>query len=266
VLALAATHHLLLAHGLAVEAMGDGAGITLNLEPHRPVSDDADDVRAARLADLQMNAMFLDPLHSRGYPKEIVEHYRDVSDFGFVRDGDLDTIARPLDFLGVNYYRGHSVAADPHGYDRAVETPGSLGAWTVVPAEAKVTSMGWPIDPGGLTELLVRLHDDYAPARVIVTENGAAFDDRVDAAGTVADPARVSYLREHLLAAHAAIEAGVPLEGFFVWSLLDNFEWSLGFSKRFGLVHVDFTSQERTPKESASWFRDVVRRGEVPRS
>jgi beta-glucosidase len=266
VLALAATHHLLLAHGLAMEAMGDGAGITLNLEPHRPVSVDADDVRAARLADLQMNAMFLDPLYGRGYPKEIVEHYRGVSDFGFVRDGDLDAIARPLDFLGVNYYRGHQVAADPLGYDRAEETPGSLGAWTVVPAETKVTAMGWPIDPGGLTELLMRLHDDYAPGRVIVTENGAAFDDRVDAGGIVADPDRVAFLREHLLAAHAAIEAGVPLEGFFVWSLLDNFEWSFGYSKRFGLVYVDFTSQERTPKESASWFRDVVRRGEIPRA
>jgi beta-glucosidase len=244
-----------------MEAMGDGAGITLNLEPHRPVSDGADDARAARLADLQMNAMFLDPLYGRGYPKEIVEHYRDVSDFGFVRDGDLDAIARPLDFLGVNYYRGHAVAADAQGHDRAEETPGSLGAWSIVPADAKVTAMGWPIEPGGLTELLVRLRDDYAPARMMVTENGAAFDDRIDADGTVADPNRVAFLREHLLAAHAAIEAGVPLEGFFVWSLLDNFEWSFGYSKRFGLVHVDFETQERTPKESARWYRDVVRGG-----
>jgi len=265
-LALAATHHLLLAHGLATEAMGDAAGITLNLEPHRPASDDPDDVWAARLADLQMNALFLDPLYGRGYPREIVEHYRHVSDFGFVREGDLDVVTRPLDFLGVNYYRGHSVAADPHGHGRAEKTPGSLDSWTVVPPEASVTAMGWPIDPGGLTELLIRLRDDYAPSRIIVTENGAAFDDRVDAGGIVADPDRVAYLRDHLLAAHAAIEAGVPLEGFFVWSFLDNFEWSFGFSKRFGLVHVDFTTQGRTPKESARWFGDVARRGGPPRA
>jgi beta-glucosidase len=265
-LALAATHHLLLAHGLAMETMGDAAGITLNLEPHHPATDHPDDVRAARLADLHMNALFLDPVHGRGYPKEIVEHYRDVSDFGFVHDGDLETIARPLDFLGVNYYRRHTVTAHPGGSVRVKDAPGSIGAWTIVPPEAPVTAMGWAIEPAGLTELLVRLHEDYAPARVFVTENGAAFDDAPDAAGAVADSDRVAFLGDHLLAAHAAIEAGVPLEGFFAWSLLDNFEWSLGYSKRFGLVYVDYTTQERTPKESARWYRDVVRRGGPPRA
>lgn len=260
-LALAATHHLLLAHGLAMDAMGDAAGITLNLEPHRPASDHPDDVRAARLADLHMNALFLDPVFDRGYPKEIVEHFRNVSDFGFVHDGDLETIARPIDFLGVNYYRRQTVVADPRGIAHALEAPGAIGAWTIVPPGTNVTAMGWAIEPSGLTEMLVRVHDDYAPSRVFVTENGAAFNDAPDASGEVADPDRVEYLRDHLLAAHAAIEAGVPLEGYFVWSLLDNFEWSYGYSKRFGLVYVDFTTQERTSKESARWYRDVVRQG-----
>ncbi len=261
--ALAATHHLLLAHGLAQDAMGgDGeVGITLNLQPVHPASDDPDDARAARLVDLHTNALFLDPLHGRGYPAELLERYRGESDLAFVREGDLEAIARPLDFLGVNYYRPHTVTADARGRADAVELPGALGAWAVRPPGVPITAMGWSVEPEGLTELLVGLHREYAPARVLVTENGAAFEDRVSEDGVVHDANRISFLHDHLVAAHAAIEAGVPLGGYFVWSLLDNFEWAEGYSKRFGLVYVDFDSQRRTPKESAGWYAEAMRGG-----
>jgi beta-glucosidase len=261
-LALAATHHLLLAHGLAREAMGSRAevGITLNLQPTRAASDASGDVRAARLAELHTNALFLDPLFGRGYPPELLERYRRVTDLSFVHDGDLELVARPMDFLGVNFYRPLTVTGEPRSDDRA-ELPGHLGAWTVVPPGVGVTAMGWPIEPDGLTELLVGLQGEYAPARIFVTENGAAFDDRVDETGRVVDPARISFLRSHLAAARAAIQAGVPLDGYFVWSLLDNFEWAEGYSKRFGLVHVDFETLRRTPKESAWWYGGVAASG-----
>jgi len=264
-LALAATHHLLLADGWAREAMdGPGeVGITLNIQPAHPASDDPEDVRVAGLADLQMNALYLDPLFGRGYPLDLVEHYRGVSDFGFVRDGDLETIARPPDFLGVNYYRIHTVAADPARGQRAEELPGSLGAWSFPPPGVPVTSLDWPIEPHGLADLLIDLTRDYAPRKVLVTENGAAFDDEVRPDGTIDDAERISFLRGHLLAAHEAIQAYVPLGGFFVWSLLDNFEWAHGYHQRFGLVHVDFQTQARTPKASARWYAEVARRGGV---
>jgi beta-glucosidase len=268
-LALAATHHLLLGHGLARDAIGGGTSITLNLEPHRAVTEDPDDVRVAHLADLHMNALFLDPLHGRGYPAELVEHYRDVFDRGFVRDGDLETIAGPLDLLAVNYYRPQLIAADPSRGERAVETPGSLGAWSVIPPGTPVTAMGWAIDPSGFTEILTRLHRDYRPTRMIVTENGAAFDDAVRADGTVDDSDRISYLRGHLDALRSALDAGVPLVGYLAWTFIDNFEWAYGYSKRFGIVYVDFDTQERIPKASARWFSQLVaeatERGSAPK-
>jgi len=261
--ALAASHHLLLAHGLALDAMGGGGqiGITLNLQPVRAASDAPEDVRAARMADLHTNALFLDPVFGRGYPAELLAHYRDVSDLTFVRDGDLETIARPTAFLGVNYYRPHTVTADPGDGVGAFELPGSLGAWAVRPRDVPITAMGWSVEPEGLTELLLGLHREYAPARILVTENGAAFDDEVNHDGVVHDTRRISYLRDHLLAAQAALRDGVPLAGYFVWSLLDNFEWAEGYSKRFGLVHVDFETQRRTPKDSARWYAETVARG-----
>lgn len=262
-LALAATHHLLLGHGLARGAMDvrGEVGITLNLEPHRPASDDPDDVRVARLGDLHMNALFLDPLFGRGYPADLVEHYRGVSDLGFVRDGDLETISRPLDFLGVNYYRPQRLSARKPDDGIVVEVPGSLGAWSVVPPGTRVTTMGWPVDATGLAETLDRIHREYAPSRVLITENGAAFDDRVGPDGRVDDRERISFLREHLDVVVRALEAGVPLGGYFAWSLLDNFEWAQGYSKRFGLVHVDFSTLKRTPKASATWYGEFARQG-----
>ena len=266
-LALAATHHQLLAHGLARDAM-HGVGITLNLEPHHPVTDDPEDVRAAHLADLHMNALFLDPVFGRGYPTDLVEHYRAIFDRGLVRDGDLETIAGPLEFLGVNYYRPQLIAADPARGADPVEVPGSLGAWAMIPPGTPVTAMGWPIVPSGMTEILLRIHHEYRPARIHVTENGAAFDDVAGVDGYVDDENRVEYLRGHVDAVRRALDAGVPLAGYFVWSLLDNFEWSYGFAKRFGIVRVDFATQERVPKASARWLAEHIRnvspRGSAP--
>ena len=262
-LALAASHHLLLAHGLAVEAMDgeDAVGITLNLQPTTPASDDAADVLAARRADLHMNAYYLDPIFGRGYPDELVEFYRSVTDMAFVRDGDLEAIARPCDILGVNYYRRFTVTADP-GSREAEELPGSLGAWSIVPEGVAVTEMGWPVEPEVLTELLMWVHREYAPPRILITENGAAYEDVVGADDRIDDTARVAYLRDHVRAALRAKEAGVPFEGYFVWSLLDNFEWAQGYSRRFGLVYVDLETQVRIPKLSAHWYQQVARRGE----
>jgi beta-glucosidase len=266
-LALAASHHLLLGHGLAADAMGGGGevGIVLNPQPTRPASNDPADQQAARLGDLQMNALYLDPLFGRGYPAELVDHYRGVSDFGFVRDGDLDIIARPLDFLGVNYYTLQTVTAHPPVEPNAAPLPGHLGGWVVVPPGGAATAMGWAIEPASLTELLVRLREDYPRVRLYVTENGAAFDDRVGPDGRVDDGTRIAFLDDHLMATHRAVEAGVPVSGYFVWSFLDNFEWAEGYSKRFGIFYVDYETQRRIPKESARWYREVVRRGGVPR-
>jgi beta-glucosidase len=252
--AVAASHHLLLAHGLAVQAVGGGVGITLNLEPHRPASDDPADAGAAELAGRHMNDQFLAPLFGRGYPPEVVERYRSVYEGGLIRDGDLATIAGPLEFLGVNYYRPQIIATDPSRGRFPVEVPGSLGAWSVVPDGIPVTTMGWPIDPTGLTEILLNLHREYAPTRMFVMENGAAFDDAGEPPGTFDDPDRVDFLEGHVGALRKAVAAGVPLEGYFAWSLLDNFEWAEGYAKRFGLVHVDFESQVRTPRASARWY------------
>ncbi len=262
-LALAASHHLLLAHGLAVEAMDgdDAVGITLNLQPTTPASDDPANVLAARRADLHMNAYYLEPIFGRGYPDELVEFYRPVTDMAFVRDGDLDVIARPCDILGVNYYRRFTVTADP-GSGGAEELPGSLGAWSIVPEGVAVTGMGWPVEPDVLTDLLMWVHREYAPPHILITENGAAYEDVVGADDLIEDRARVAYLRDHVRAALRAKEAGVPFEGYFVWSLLDNFEWARGFSKRFGLAYVDFETQARIPKLSARWYQQVARWGE----
>ncbi len=265
-LALAASHHQLLAHGMARDAMGieRDVGIALNLQPARPATEDPRDVQAARLADLHMNRLYLDPLFGRGYPPQLVEHYRPVSDMRFVRDGDLEVIAGPLGFLGVNYYRRHTVTAEAPSHLGADELPGSLGAWSVLPAGVEVTAMRWPVEPQGLADLLIELHRDYGPARMIVTENGAAFDDEPAPDGVVHDARRIAFLRDHIAAARAALEAGVPLAGFLVWSLLDNFEWAEGYSKRFGLVHLDFGTQARTPKESAAWYAEVIRHRGLP--
>jgi beta-glucosidase len=265
--AIAATHHLLLGHGLALEAMRSGGdnrlGITLNLSPVRPASADPADAEAARRVDGNANRLYLDPLFRGAYPEDMLQHYRAVSDLRFVRDGDLEKISAPLDFLGVNYYMRHTVRDEAGGGASKLPTAmrfADLGAETVLPEGVETTAMGWPIEPDGLTELLVRLDEEYTKLPLYITENGAAFHDYADPEGGVDDEERVAYLDAHFRAAHAAIERGVNLRGYFVWSLLDNFEWAEGYSKRFGVVYVDYPTQRRTPKASARWYREVIRR------
>ena len=258
-LALRACHHLLLAHGLGTAALRaalpeDGqVSITLNLCAVRPASPGAGD--AVRRIDGLANRLFLDPLLRGAYPADVQEDTRAVTDWGFVLPGDEKIIAAPIDVLGVNYYT-------PTVVDAGAAPPGPSpwpGASDVVfvrrPGPA--TAMGWTIDATGLRAVLNRLHGDYAGVPLMITENGAAFDDRV-ADGGVRDAERIAYLRDHLAVVHEAIESGVDLRGYFVWSLLDNFEWSFGYSKRFGIVHVDYETQRRVWKDSAFWYREVI--------
>ncbi|MGW0073471.1 family 1 glycosylhydrolase, partial [Streptosporangium sandarakinum] len=216
-----------------------------------------DDPVAVSLVDGLQNRIFLDPVLRGEYPADVVERARRFTDWSFVEDGDLETISRPIDLLGVNYYTPQTVAARP-GEPASPVFPGSEGI-AFGGADAPKTAMGWAIQPFGLTDLLVRLSRDYPGTPLVITENGAAFDDEVKD-GAVHDPDRVSYLDAHLRAAHAAIEQGADLRGYMVWSLMDNFEWAEGYGKRFGVVHVDYTTQRRTPKDSALWYRDVIRR------
>jgi beta-glucosidase len=263
--ALAATHHLLLGHGLAMERMrsaGDGnqLGVTLNLHPARPSRDHEADREAARRVDGQAIRLYLDPVFRGEYPEDLFSHYRARgADLSFVHDGDLDKISAPIDFLGVNYYFRHHVRDAPGEIGQNVPFA-DLDARVVVPHAAEKTAMGWPVEPDGLTEILVRIREDFADVPIYVTENGRAVHDYIDPEGDVDDEERVSYLDAHFRAAHKAIERGVDLRGYMVWSLLDNFEWAEGYSKRFGIVFVEFGTQRRVPKSSARWYSDVIRR------
>lgn len=243
--ALAAAHHLLLGHGLVAQhlhAVGLQVGYVINQEVKIPASDHPADVRRARIEDQKLNGWFLDPVVGRGYPEEA------LADYGWdeapVHPGDLDVIAEPLDFVGLNYYTS-TVVADPNTDvgDRLVDSE-------------EVTDMGWPVAPDGLETLLLRLSHDYGFDQIYVTENGAAYPDLPGPDGTVDDRDRISYLDRHFASAERAIAAGAGLRGYFVWSLMDNFEWAFGYSKRFGLVHVDYPSGTRTPKASYRWMRE----------
>jgi beta-glucosidase len=242
--ALPVAHHQLLGHGLAVatlRARSAGAvAITNNYSPVWPASDSAADAAAAAAYHALHNRFFTDPLLGRDYPELGL-------DPAVVRDGDLDTIAAPLDALGVNYYNPTAV--------RAPSTPDSPLPFELVPlAGYPTTAFGWPVVPDGLRQLLVWLKDEYGEALppIHVTESGCAYDG-------IDDPERVTYLDGHIGAVRAAIESGVDVRGYFVWSLLDNFEWAEGYTKRFGLVHVDYDTQVRTPKTSYAWYRDLIR-------
>jgi beta-glucosidase len=256
--ALRVAHHLLLSHGWAVSAMRQNApdaeiGITLNLTPATPASSDPADREAVRQFDGFFNRWYLDPVFHGSYPEDAIavrvrQGQLESLELPFVEEGDMRAIAAPIDFLGVNYYSRIVVEAGENG------APIRAG---VVPEE-ELTEMGWEVFPDGLAPLLVRLDREYRPPKMYITENGAAFHDEVGEDGRIVDPRRIEYLESHLAAAHEAIEAGVPLAGYFAWSLMDNFEWAYGYEKRFGLCHVDFETLERTPKESARWYRDTV--------
>ena len=276
---LAAMHHLLLGHGLIVQALRAAdpklrLGLTLNLTPVYPVQPGrADDVEAARKIDGQSNRIFLDPIFRGSYPVDVLN---DVAGLGLerhIRPGDLGIISTPIDTLGVNYYQGALVGAEPAGSAVAIEAPTSRPTGSPFPAVTGVyphspglptTAMGWPIQPQGLRDLLNRVHRDYtgpAGVEVYVTENGAAFDDRPELDGSVRDANRSDFLYAHLDAILDAIEDGVPVKGYFYWSLLDNFEWAWGYAKRFGLVRVDYRTQRRTVKDSGwAYSRAIITR------
>jgi beta-glucosidase len=261
-----AAHHLLLAHGLAVDrirAAGSArVGVALNLEPMRPATAAPGDVAAAQLADGMQNRLFLDPIFRGAYPADVIEHLRSRMDLGHIRDGDLAVASRPIDVLGVNYYRPTVVAAaSAPGPDTTWPGDGAAQTSTV---QGPVTAMGWGVDAAGLEEILVRVRDEYGAVPLLVTENGAAYDDVPPLDGVVADPERVDYLDAHLRAVRRAIGAGVDVRGYFVWSLLDNFEWAEGYAKRFGIVYVDFETQRRVPKQSARWYADVIEANALP--
>jgi beta-glucosidase len=252
--ALAASHHVLLGHGYAAEiihrgAPGAQAGITLNLSDITPASDAGDDRAAAARLDGYENRWFLDPVLAGGYPADMLDWYGTQTPIDFILDGDLAVISAAIDFLGVNYYETKTVAADPaEPVHQARE----------VPASGAVTAGGLDVRPAGLGRILRRVHG-YSPALpVYITENGAAFHDYADPEGNVNDPERVAYLRDHFTETSAAIAAGVDVRGYYVWSLLDNFEWADGYSRRFGLVYVDYRTQARIPKTSARWYRRFI--------
>jgi beta-glucosidase len=253
-----ALHHLLLAHGLGLAAIRAAApelqvGITCNHSDITPATDD--DVDAARAADMEENRLFLDPIFRGAYPADAPDFLRADS---LVQPGDLVAISAPIDFYGVNYYVREVIAADaaePHRGWRRVPPPRGVN----------LTAKGDAVSPDGLTSVLQRVGRDYANGvPLYITESGAPFDDAVDATGRVEDPKRIDYLAKHFRAARAAIDAGVDLRGYFVWSLLDNFEWDSGYSIRFGLVFVDYATQRRIPKASALWYREVIRANGIP--
>jgi beta-glucosidase len=244
--AVAAAHHLLLSHGWAVDVLRIASpeaevGIVLNLEHVDPASDSPADMDAAREMDGTANRWFLDPLFKGEYPSDL--RYAPP-----VHDGDLAAISRPIDFLGVNNYFRYVVRAGSNGD----------GPQTVKDPDAPMTDMGWEVHPEGLHKLLMRVARDYAPTGMYVTENGAAYGDIRGHDGAVHDPERTSFLQAHIDAVLRASEDGAPMKGYFVWSFLDNFEWSLGYSKRFGIVYVDYPTLERVPKDSFYWYRNLI--------
>lgn len=247
------THNLLRAHAAAVQAYrAEGrhqVGLVVNLEPKYPASDRPEDHAATARADAYMNRQYLDPVFFGRYPDELRAVFG--SAWPDVLPEDLDAIHQPIDFLGVNYYK-RSVAADD---------PGSppVRVRDVPQPRATHTDIGWAVYPKGLTDTLVWVKERYGDVPLYVTENGAAFYDPPTADGAVQDPLRVAYYRDHLRACHDAIRRGVDLRGYYAWSLLDNFEWAYGRAKRFGLVHVDYETQQRTPKASAHFYADVIR-------
>jgi beta-glucosidase len=256
--AVRVAHHVLLSHGLAVRAFRaagprDGKiGISLDFWPAVPLTDSPADLEAVRRWDVFRNRWFLDPVLRAEYPADLLQWLeRKLGPLEFGRPADLSVVSAPIDFLGVNYYSRAVIGAGPQN--------GPLGLREAAPTPP-TTGMGWSVAPDALHDLLVRLKAEYGDVPILITENGSAYDDPVPSDGVVPDPERAGYLREHLRAISRAAEAGVDVQGYFAWSLLDNFEWEHGYGKRFGIVFVDYESQRRIPKQSARWYRDFIAR------
>ncbi|WP_370419388.1 GH1 family beta-glucosidase [Streptomyces sp. QH1-20] len=276
--ALRAAHHLNLAHGLGAAALRaalpDRARLSVALNPAavRPRTAAPEDVDAARRVDALATRIFTDPMLHGRYPEDLLADTAGITDWSFVYDGDTATINHPLDALGINYYAPTVVSgstdsrpsrADGHGGGERSPWPGADRVAFHQPP-GKRTAMDWSVDPTGLYDLLTRFAREVPGLPLVVTENGAAYDDKPDGEGVVHDPDRIAYLHAHLDAVRRAIADGADVRGYFLWSLLDNFEWAYGYSKRFGAVYVDYATQARTPKSSARWYSQVVRSGQLP--
>jgi beta-glucosidase len=257
-----AAHHLLLSHGWTIpvirrNSQGAEVGITLDISWRTPASNSRADLDLVRREDGRWFRWFADPLFGRGYPSDVTA---DLAEMGalrngmdFVQAGDLDVIATPMDFIGMNYYSRTVFRANGADNDPQIvfSQPRVPEHWT---------EMGWEIYPDGLTNILGRVYFNYQPRKIYVTENGASYSTPPDETGKVPDVLRTSYLRTHFVALNRAIQMGVPLAGYFLWSLLDNFEWSHGYNQRFGIIWVDFDTQKRTLKDSAKWYKNVIKK------
>ena len=264
--ALKVSHHLLLSHGMAVPIVRANVadakvGIVLNINHTVPVSGEADDYERYRLTDGVRHRWFMDPVFGRDYPGDVIkqaikEGYIKTPDLdGTVQEGDMEKIAVATDFLGLNYYSRD--IPPPFNTLRDMES-NREAVVGVHPESQETTKMGWDVYPAGMYKMLSRVYWDYMPKNIYITENGGSFEDHLTEDGAVKDPRRLKYVKEHLSQVHRAIQSGIPVRGYYVWSLLDNFEWGMGYSERFGVVHVDFETQKRTPKDSALWYRDVI--------
>ncbi|MBF0815940.1 beta-glucosidase [Microbacterium paludicola] len=267
-----AAHHLLLGHGLAMPALRDAlpsdaqVGITLNLYSVKPASDAPADLDAARRIDGLSNRLFLDPVLRGAYPEDVVADLGEQAWFAGQSE-DLPVIAAPIDFLGINYYSRHTVRA---GEARVQNDRGEASAYPgsesieFVDTGAPRTFAGWPIHPDGMVDVLEQAHAIAPELPLYITENGSTYVDTLEPDGSINDVERTDYLAQHVGACLEAVEKGLPLAGYFVWSLIDNFEWAWGYSRRFGIVHVDFESQKRTPKRSARWLKDFLAGEDAP--
>ena len=261
-LGVRAAHHLLYSHGLAIPVIRRNSadaevGIVLDIWWRMAASNSRGDLDLVRREDGRLVRWFLDPLYGRSYPSDAITDFQKMGalpdGLDFVQAGDMDTISTPTDFIGLNYYsrniyRANGTDNDPQFVFAQPKTPEQ---WT---------EMNWEIYPDGLTNILGRVYFDYQPRKIYITENGASYSTPPDEKGNVPDELRTHYLRTHFAAAHRAIQAGVPLAGYFVWSLMDNFEWSWGYAQRFGIIRVDYETQKRILKDSAKWYRRVIKK------
>lgn len=258
-----AAHHVLLSHGLAMQAIRGArsdlkAGIVLNLTPGYAASDSLPDQEALRRFDGGFNRWYLDPVFKGSLPSDMIAEVEAECGgaLDFIHSGDLSLMRQDMDFLGINYYS--------RGILRGAEDAAGQKPPQVILDPVDLTDMGWEVAPQGLTDLLLHLQKEYQPKALYITENGAAYDEAPDASGRIRDDRRIRYLKKHAAAMLEALEQGVNLKGYFQWSLLDNFEWAYGYQKRFGMVWVDYETQERTPKDSAYWYRDLIQQRIIP--
>ncbi len=261
-LSMRAAHHLLLSHGWAVPVIRRNSenaetGIVLNIGWKVPASKSSMDMNSARIDDGRWFRWFSDPVYGRGYPADMVEHFGNQGAFpnglDFVKADDMNIIAAPTDFIGLNYYGRNLHRVDAPNNDPQIDFP-------LPKTPEHWTEMDWENYPDGLTGSLGRVYFDYQPRKIYITENGASYSTPPDEQGNIPDVHRTNYLKTHFAAAHRAMQAGVPLAGYFVWSLMDNFEWSFGYGQRFGIVWVDFETQERIIKDSAKWYKTVIKK------